>query len=564
MIQEKDFINKASIKTAQVRMSDGQISTPEILVTEKGDFTGGNILDANSVAELINSSSASGDYVQYSAKSTEDYTIPLQFIVANNINQGTTKISSAGIHHSDQGDLDFCKGTLVFEQNDKTFGMAFDNQEDKYDYTISANDSDDRFHFNKDIAIPGCISLRAALQSKQDKGNYLEFDSIENDGFGRIVYNASYDKVVTFGTKDTKNISLDAQGITVNDLNNDYVYIGESKVIACNGITNEEAYVYPDRLVVQDVNNDRRLTIGKYGITTSNLTNDVDENAENLAFTADGSMKDLSKYVTIEQFDKKMSVIDGDSNTEGSFRKAIADVVAAAPEDLDTLKEIADKLAGNDDLHTALNQAITEKADASALANEVTRATGVENDLKASIATKQDKPAEGKAFLQVEVGKGAPEIKEYPLVFGDQLGNYATAQRDGFLVYYMDGTGYHKIVNISSTGIEADDERRSDTKVWNTNGGITDLANYALNSDVAKKLDKKADADMLSQYVNSQIIAAEVNLKKDIAKKQDKITANTIDITGIETADISKLRTIVSNLLDALGKSGLIKQNVGL
>lgn len=46
-------------------------------------------------------------------------------------------------------------------------------------------------------------------------------------------------------------------------------------------------------------------------------------------------------------------------------------MIAAAPEDLDTLKEIADKLAGNDDLHTALNQAITEKADASALSNYV-------------------------------------------------------------------------------------------------------------------------------------------------------------------------------------------------
>lgn len=58
----------------------------------------------------------------------------------------------------------------------------------------------------------------------------------------------------------------------------------------------------------------------------------------------------------------KLAIVDGDSNTEGSFRKAIADVIAAAPEDLDTLKEIADKLAGNDDLHTALNQAITEKS----------------------------------------------------------------------------------------------------------------------------------------------------------------------------------------------------------
>lgn len=93
------------------------------------------------------------------------------------------------------------------------------------------------------------------------------------------------------------------------------------------------------------------------------------------------------------QIKAQVDIINGDSTTEGSFRKAIADVVAAAPEDLDTLKEIADKLAGNDDLHTALNQAITEKADASALLNEVTRATGAESGLQAAIATKADATA---------------------------------------------------------------------------------------------------------------------------------------------------------------------------
>lgn len=91
-----------------------------------------------------------------------------------------------------------------------------------------------------------------------------------------------------------------------------------------------------------------------------------------------------------KEISDKLAIVDGDSNTEGSFRKAIADVIAAAPEDLDTLKEIADKLSGNDDLHTALNQAITEKADASALANEVTRATSAESDLQAVIDTKAD------------------------------------------------------------------------------------------------------------------------------------------------------------------------------
>lgn len=111
---------------------------------------------------------------------------------------------------------------------------------------------------------------------------------------------------------------------------------------------------------------------------------------------AEGKEKEISD---------KLAIVNGDSNTEGSFRKAIADVVAAAPEDLDTLKEIADKLAGNDDLHTALNQAITEKADASALANEVSRATSAEGDLQAAIDTKADATALSNYVLTTALNK---------------------------------------------------------------------------------------------------------------------------------------------------------------
>lgn len=101
-----------------------------------------------------------------------------------------------------------------------------------------------------------------------------------------------------------------------------------------------------------------------------------------------------------------LTIVNGDSSTDGSFRKAIADVIAAAPEDLDTLKEIADKLAGNDDLHTALNQAITEKADASALANEVTRATAAEATLQNSFDQFANKTATKEQFGVVKVGDG--------------------------------------------------------------------------------------------------------------------------------------------------------------
>ena len=111
---------------------------------------------------------------------------------------------------------------------------------------------------------------------------------------------------------------------------------------------------------------------------------------------AEGKEKEISD---------KLAIVDGDSNTEGSFRKAIADVIAAAPEDLDTLKEIADKLADNDDLHTALNQAITDKADASALLNEVTRATAAESNLQAAIDTKADATALSNYVLTAALNK---------------------------------------------------------------------------------------------------------------------------------------------------------------
>lgn len=143
--------------------------------------------------------------------------------------------------------------------------------------------------------------------------------------------------------------------------------------------------------------------------------------------------EDLSSKIKAEQtraegkekeISDKLAIVNGDSNTEGSFRKAIADVIAAAPEDLNTLKEIADKLAGNDDLHTALNQAITEKADTAALINEVTRATNAESSLQAAIATKADATAiEGKQDAGNYITYITDDVSEYTLQKGLKFGN---------------------------------------------------------------------------------------------------------------------------------------------
>lgn len=147
-----------------------------------------------------------------------------------------------------------------------------------------------------------------------------------------------------------------------------------------------------------------------------NRLNDLIENETSARSSKDTELENsIAEEKTRAQNKEKeisdlLTIVNGDSSTEGSFRKAVADVIAAAPEDLDTLKEIADKLAGNDDLHTALNQAITEKADASALANEVTRATGAENNLKETLNTKYDSnniPVASKELLGIaKVGDG--------------------------------------------------------------------------------------------------------------------------------------------------------------
>lgn len=60
--------------------------------------------------------------------------------------------------------------------------------------------------------------------------------------------------------------------------------------------------------------------------------------------------------------------------------------------------------------------------------------------------------------------------------------------------------------------------------------------------------------------VNDSISSLSVGL----SKKQDKITVNGVDVTDIETADITRLRTIVIELIDALTTSGLIRQNSNL
>lgn len=402
--------------------------------------------------------------------------------------------------------------------------------------------------------------------------------------------------------------------------------------------------------------------------TSARTKSDEDLNAKIKAeqTRAEGKEKEISD---------KLAIVDGDSNTEGSFRKAIADVIAAAPEDLDTLKEIADKLAGNDDLHTALNQAITEKADASALANEVTRATGVENDLRTAIGTKADATALSNYVLttalnqQIDtlnaaisakqdagdfVSKTATDIQtiESDLDLRQRLlirrnnlfENYTSILYSGITIdgmdsyIYISGSNDYTGENNNPSGIKVRDSvysdmytslnqnsitinNKTDNKAENificsnyissrkldesrpsgfgdnlfilnengvsilngdndhvltSYGSTIDITQYALKTELPTVPTNVSQLTNDSNFITQQdadakyALANSLNtvndsissLRVDLSKKQNKITVNSVDVTDIETADITKLRTIVKSLIDALNASGLIRQQV--
>lgn len=304
-----------------------------------------------------------------------------------------------------------------------------------------------------------------------------------------------------------------------------------------------------NKLIDQSVKDaiDNSIENGNY------VTKDLLE-AETIARTK--SDEDLNAKIKAEQtraegkekeISDKLAIVDGDSNTEGSFRKAIADVIAAAPEDLDTLKEIADKLAGNDDLHTALNQAITEKADASSLANEVTRATGVENDLRTAIGTKADATALSNYVLTTALNQQVDTLNA-AISAKQDAGNYIPYDQTVTSRYRIDrdlmidnskGSAVLSTYNISAIsnsnteiqinpdGITMRDDDNTiilnrtgiilpngdNDHVLTSNGSTINMANYLKESDVSGQFAAKAD-------------------RSDLITLEQKVTANTTAIEG--------------------------------
>jgi len=110
--------------------------------------------------------------------------------------------------------------------------------------------------------------------------------------------------------------------------------------------------------------------------------------------------------------------------------------------------------------------------------------------------------------------------------------NDFTINENGFFVS-RDSDGTY-LCTFTPSGIKFEGKTASD--IPTANGSFIDISNYTTRD-----------------FVTAALLA-----------KQNKITVNTIDVTDIETADVTKLRTIVTDLINALISSGLIKATSGV
>ena len=224
-----------------------------------------------------------------------------------------------------------------------------------------------------------------------------------------------------------------------------------------------------------------------------------------------GKYQPLIKYVTLKDLKKLSTAIDiinGDSDTKGSIKNAIKDLVGEAPEAYDTLKEIADKLKSNDDLHKALNDAIILKASSDALNEEINRATSTETTNKNAIDGEVTRAKSVEKSLQ-------DQITQLETSSSDALNTEISArtEADRALETKIDAVGDNacKVIDITVDGVSVVTD-----KIANIN-----LSSKAETSALSTEISARENADTtITTNLDNEITRAsseEQKLKKLIS-----------------------------------------------
>lgn len=277
----------------------------------------------------------------------------------------------------------------------------------------------------------------------------------------------------------------------------------------------------------------------------------------------------------------EVDVINGDSTTEGSFRKAIADVVGAAPEAYDTLKEIADKLNENDDLHAAINDAIATKADKVVLNEEIARAKAAEAENKAEIAAEaaRAKKVEGDNALAIQNEESRARLAETTTNEALNTEIDRAKGQEAYLQNLVNTKADATALEGAKTELDKkiSDETTRATGVEVTKASADDLAaeiarakqaEAAITSDVAEKLAQKANNDTLANYVLKTELPTVPTKTSELTNDSNFITAADIDFTPYATiealAAVEQKVTANTTAIANINKSNGIPYNASI
>lgn len=166
---------------------------------------------------------------------------------------------------------------------------------------------------------------------------------------------------------------------------------------------------------------------------------------------------------------------------------------------------------------------------------ETTRATEQENSLKTLIGAETSARTKGDEDLSSKIKAEQTRAEGKEKEISDKLAivNGDSNTEGSFRKAIADVVAANPNVKISEEGIRFAGKTNND--IPTAGGGFIELSSLASAEDVS-------------------------SLRMGLSKKQNKITVNSVDITDIETADITKLRTIVTDLINALSLSELIRK----
>lgn len=245
-------------------------------------------------------------------------------------------------------------------------------------------------------------------------------------------------------------------------------------------------------------------TARKEADTTLQTNIDSEASARETAVSAEAAARESSDTALQTQITANKTAIDTLNGTgEGSVTKTvtdkIAEVVADAPSDFDTLKEISDWISGHEEDAAAMNSAI--KANSDAIGTKLDKTTDTANAGKAVVVDDEGKLGFGTAGIDTDAVKSL--IKS----------NAADADydEDTTIRAKLDQIG-SKVVKLTKAEYDALEEKDSDTLYVVTDDDeatdnlnervIDDSAPSASTTYSSEKIDEIIGSDSFMDYYN--------------------------------------------------------------